>query len=192
MSLECVSRRALAAALLCSGAAGCDARAQGAPDPLAGQSPVPVAVPVGWSPLPEVAAAGKTAAADAAGDRAIEVRSWGEPSLGCFVTVVEVTGTRDEHLAKMAESLRVTLDAALDLDGWTFTDGPVAGKSAEVSATIAGNGLRGALRGKLVAEASRVPHAAVAACFYNDRDPARCQPACTALLASLETPRVVP
>jgi hypothetical protein len=184
----------LALAVACA-LVGCDARAQSggsaappAPTP-ATASPVPVTVPPGWVPLPAVGDAGLAAAADAARTRPIAVRTFGEPSLGCFVTIVEITGTRDEHAARVAETFRATLATTGQVDGWTYTDGP----TAELSATVVRGGMRGAVRGRLATDAtSGVPHGAFAACFYNERDPARCQAACTGLLASLESPRVSP
>lgn len=183
-----------AAAIACAGL-GCDARAQGAdvappPPPQAPQqSPVPVTVPTGWAPLPRVADAGLAAAAKAARTKATVVRSWGEASLGCFATVVEVTGARDEPALRVADTFHTTLTAAtVQVDGWTFTDGP----TAELTATIARGAQRGAVRGRVVMDATGVPHGAFAACFYNEREPARCQAACTVLLASLESPKVSP
>jgi hypothetical protein len=177
----------LAAALTCA-LVGCDARAQsgvpGSATPL-----VPVTIPPGWIPLPAMSDAGTAAAADAARTRPIAVRTFGEPSLGCFVTIVEITGTREEHAARVAETFRATLATTSQIDGWTFTDGP----TAELSATVVRGAMRGAVRGRLATDAtSGVPHGAFAACFYNERDPARCQTACTGLLASLESPRVSP
>jgi hypothetical protein len=177
---------------------GCDARAQTAeppppptttPTPTQPQrSPVPVTVPAGWVTLPAVAQAGQIAAKVAARDRPLVVRSWGQPSLGCFATIVEITSTRAEHAARLAESFRATLASDGPVDGWTVTDGP----TAEASATLTRGALTGAVRGRLATDAAGVPHAVFAACFYNEREPARCQAACTGLLASLERPKVSP
>jgi hypothetical protein len=180
------------AAALTLALVGCDARAQsGHPGGAAPRvaSPVPVTIPPGWVPLSTVSDAGATAAADAARARPIAVRSFGEPSLGCFVTVVEITAGRDEHMARIAESFRATLAATGEVAGWTYTEG----RLAELSATVTRGTMHGAVRGRLATDAtSGVPHGAFAACFYNERDPARCQTACTGLLASLESPRVSP
>ncbi|HUQ05048.1 MAG TPA: hypothetical protein VM261_21245 [Kofleriaceae bacterium] len=186
---------ALAAAVL---VVGCDARAQGSGSgsgsasapaaPPAAQSPRPVVIPAGWVPLPEVADAGLAAAKDAARGRVTVVRSWGEPSLGCFATVVEIAGTRAEHAARIAESFRATLATDAQIEGWTFTDGP----AAETTATLTRGAMKGSVRGRFAIDAAGVPSAAFAACFYNERDPARCQAACTGLLASLESPKVQP
>lgn len=178
----------LAAAALACVAAACDARAQGGAGSAAASAPaanlpVPVVIPSDWRPLEAPAEAARAAAG-----RALTVRSWGETGLGCFVTVVEVTGARAEPLAKVAAELQTTLAGLLSVEGWTFVDGAVG----EVTATISQPPLRGALRGRLQASAAGVPHAAVAACFYNEREPVRCQTACTALLAGLEAPRVTP
>jgi hypothetical protein len=191
-------RRAAAALTLALALVGCDARAQSggtgsatppSPAPLPTASPVPVDIPPGWVPLPAVGDAGLAAAADAARARPIAVRTFGEPSLGCFVTIVEITGTREEHTARVAETFRATLAATAQVDGWTFTDGP----TAELSATVTRGTMRGAVRGRLATDAtSGVPHGVFAACFYNEREPARCNTACTGLLASLESPRVSP
>jgi hypothetical protein len=204
-----MSRWALAA-IAC--AAACDARAQGGAGPAAapapGQAanlpvPVPLMIPTGWKALEAPTEAGRAALGATMAERAT-VRSWGEPGLGCFVTVVEVTSPRAEPLVKVAAELQQALGALLDVEGWAFVDGAIG----EVTGTIARSAahgrdparvrspdhplLRGALRGRLRADAAGVPHAAVAACFYNEREPERCQRACTALLAGLEAPRVTP
>jgi hypothetical protein len=174
------------AAAVAGAVLGCEARAQDA-GPGPDQTSVQVAIPAGWTPLPTVVEAGLAAAAEARG-RPLGVRAWGEPSLGCFATIVRVTGTRAEHVARVAEQFRATLALDTQIEGWTFTDGP----AAEASATIARGVLRGALRGRFATDAAGLPHGAFAACFYNERDPARCQAACTGLLASLEPPKVSP
>jgi hypothetical protein len=178
---------AATAALACA-VLGCEARAQDAEvlPATPAQSPVPVAVPTGWAPLPEVAEAGRAAATKAARTQATVVRAWGEASLGCFATVVDVTGARDEPAAKVAETFRTALAADTQVDSWTFTEGPVA----EMTASVVRGTQRGSVRGRIVIDPTGVPHGAFAACFYNEREPARCQTACTALLASLESPKV--
>lgn len=180
------------AALALACAAACDARAQGAGSAAASAPaanlPVPVVIPSDWKPLGAPAEAGRAAAGAGAAGRDATVRSWGETGLGCFVTVVEVGATRAEPLAKVAAELQLTLGTLLDVEGWAFVDGPIG----EVTAELAQPPLRGALRGRLRANAAGVPHAAVAACFYNEREPVRCQTACTELLAGLEAPRVTP
>jgi hypothetical protein len=167
---------------------GCDARAQSAAPPPPAQSPRPLAIPAGWVPLQHVADAGMVAAKNAARGRVTVVRAWGEPSLGCFATLVEIAGTRSEHAARIAETFRATLAVDTQVDGWTFTDGP----AAEATATLRRGAMKGAVRGRFAIDAAGVPSAAFAACFHNERDPARCQAACTGLLASLESPKVQP
>ncbi|MCL4226772.1 MAG: hypothetical protein KJZ91_20100 [Myxococcales bacterium] len=196
--------RGLLALALLAATVACDApaRAQGGapvaaadpPTPAPGDAPVadpappPLTLPAGWSPLPEVAEASHAAATRGAGDRPVRVRAWGDPGVGCFVAVVDLTGTRDEPLAAIGAELRATLGGMVDVEGWTYVEGPVA----EVSATFARPPQRGALRGRIVAAPAGVPRATIAACFYNEREPARCRLACDAALASLEAPRISP
>ncbi len=195
-------RRALLA-LGCAVGFGCDApaRAQGSGSAALAPAPAPVAAPGGaddatapvtlpkaWLPLAAVAEAGLVAADHGNAAHPTVVRTWGDAGLGCFVTVVDITGTRAEQVAELAAELETTLRAAVDVEGWAFTDGAVA----EVTATIVRGTMRGALRARLIAEPTGVPHAAVASCFYNDREPVRCQAACTTVLSSLEAPKVTP
>ncbi len=66
---------------------------------------------------------------------------------------------------------------------------------AQVASTVnkvARMTIRERSRGRIVIDPTGVPHGTFAACFYNEREPARCQTACTALLASLESPKVSP
>jgi hypothetical protein len=167
--------------------AGCDARAQAA-DPVPLPVAVPVLLPADWRPIAVASDAGQAAALIGNKDRRVTVRTWGETGLGCFVTVVEVDGVRVEPIARVASELQITLGTMLSVEQWQFVDGP----TAEVSADVARGAMRGRLRGKLIADPTGVPHAAVAACFYNEREPPRCQAACTELLATLEAPRVTP
>jgi hypothetical protein len=204
----------LVCAVACAAAVGCDApaRAQGsgsaasavatpdAPDvatPDAATPDVttpdltttaPFALPPGWRPQPPLAEAGMTAASRGAGGRAIAVEAWGDPGLGCFVTLVAVTGTRGEKVATIAAELETTLAAGFQVADWSVIDGQVA----ELSGRIVGTDRRGAVRGHVVVSPAGVPRAVVAACFYNEREPVRCDAACTALLTSLEAPRVTP
>lgn len=190
-------RRAAAALAFACAVAGCDARAadggSGAVsanpgDDVAAPAPtrVGVAVPAGWAQLPEVAGAGLAGVDEAARARTV-VRAWGEPSLGCFATVVEIAGSRNEHMARVAETFRATLAGQAQVDGWTFDEA-----SGEMTATITRGVLHGSVRGRLVTDVTGAPHGAFLACFYNEREPARCQAACTSMLASLEPPKVSP
>ncbi len=152
-------------------------------------APTYVAIPDGWRSLPEVAAAGAAAAGVIAGGRAItHLETWGDPGLGCFVTIVEVASTRAVEVAEIADQLRAALTTTLAIDDWAATAGP----NVEVSGTVARGRMRGRVRGRLIAAASGTVHATVAACFYNDREPARCQDACGRLLATLDAPKVTP
>lgn len=187
-------KRAVLGALVLGALAACEARAQGQDHPAppgpppAPEPPPPVAIPAGWGPIAAAGEAGLAAARAANAERRVDVRTWGETGLGCFVTVVEAHGVRVEPLAKIAAALETTLGGLLTVEGWTFVDGP----TAEVTARVTRGAMRGAVRGRLAADPTGLPHAAVAACFYNEREPVRCQAACTELLASLEAPRVTP
>jgi len=151
--------------------------------------PTYVTIPAGWQVLPEVGATGVAAARATVRSRATtRAQTWGDPGLGCFVTIVDVTGARPTQLAEVAEELRGVLAATLAVEDWSTGGGP----SIEVGGAISKGSMRGRVRARLVAEPSGVPHAAVAACFYNQREPARCQDACTRVLATLEAPKVMP
>jgi len=189
--------RATATIALACAALGCEARAAdggvGVSANPGGDLAAPpavrvgVAIPLEWEPLPEVAAAGLAAVGEAARGRTV-VRAWGTPSLGCYATVVELVAARGEHAPRVAETFRATLALGAQVDDWTYTDGA----PAEARASIVRGAMRGAVRGRIATGTDGVPHGAFAACFYNERDPARCQAACAGLLASLEAPKVSP
>ena len=183
-----------ALALACAGA-GCEARAADGGSAGVSANPgddvtappptrVGVTVPPGWAALPEVAGAGLAGVDEAMRARTV-VRAWGEPSLGCFATVVEIAGSRNEHMARVAETFRATMASGAQVDGWTFADA-----TGEVTATITRGVLHGSVRGRMATDVTGAPHGAFLACFYNEREPARCQAACADMLASLEPPKV--
>lgn len=139
-------------------------------------------VPADWKELPEVAAAAVAAARGILEDVVTHGHAWGEPSRGCYLAVVELHGKRRDSIASLKKELEATVGAGVEITGWTSS--PDAEDSSEVEARFTGT-LSGQLRAHLVLDRQRIPHALAAACFYNDRQPAACENACTPLLAML-------
>jgi hypothetical protein len=180
-----VDRRAVilaaAAAAACQGAS-----ADSPPAPQPAWSPEPrhgIDVPADWKELPEVAATAVTAARGVLDDATVHAHAWGEPSRGCYLAVVELHGKRRDSIATLKKELQASVGEGVELTDWTTS--PDAEDSSQVEARFTGKGLTGQLRVQLILDRQRIPHALAAACFYNDREPATCENACTPLLAML-------
>jgi hypothetical protein len=132
----------------------------------AAPAPVPLAtVPAGWVPLPAMALAARAAIAGSSTD------AWGEPAKGCYAATL-VFGERGTVAALLAEvkqavSLRDVVEpsAAGGVLSFGFDKAPYKGR------------VRATLDGKTVT---------ALACFWNDREPAACETACTAMLGSMQ------
>jgi hypothetical protein len=142
------------------------------------------AVPADWIPLPEVAAAARTASV-VRGTRSV-VAAWGDPGDGCFLTAVEVYGHHRDRVRTAIDRLGTHLDAPAAVHAWQVPatdDIP-----AEVNARLTVGVTTGAVRAIFAMDARALPRAALAACFHNDREPAACEALCTRLLPLLQAP----
>jgi hypothetical protein len=101
--------------------------------------------------------------------------AFGDPALGCFALVqgVSVPAT-DFELQRATDRIIGDLGAA----GFTVRAGAT---SSDVP--FAGGGFEGRMRVTTAAGAGRVALRSVA-CFYNQREPARCRTACQTMLDS--------
>jgi hypothetical protein len=181
-----VDRRAviLAAAV----AAGCKGASADAPpaDKAPAWSPEPrhgIDVPADWKELPEVAATAVTAARNVREDLLVHGHAWGEPSRGCYLAVVELHGKRRDTIPTLKKELEAAVGEGVEITAWTSS--PDAEDSSQIEARFTGKGFTGQLRAQLILDRQRIGHALAAACFYNDREPAACENACTPLLAML-------
>ena len=143
--------------------------------PAAGPSLPALTLPAGWTPLSALADAARAATIDEAGARPITVEAWGDTVRGCFATAIAI-GLRSADAPALATELRTALATSIAIDDWREGNGVV-------SARLAKPGWHGTLRGLVSARTEL--RATVFACFYNDRAPARCEAACTSLLAEL-------
>jgi len=179
-----VDRRVLIAALAAAGCKGAAAdRAAGdagvwSPEPRHG-----IDVPAGWKELPEVAAAAVTAARSALEGVDVHGHAWGEPSRGCYLAIVELHGRRRDTIANLEKELAASLGEGTEITGWTTS--PDAEDASEIDGRFRTATMTGQVHAYLVLDRRRIPHALAAACFYNDREPAVCENACTPLLAML-------
>jgi hypothetical protein len=149
-------------------------------------------VPADWRELPEVGVAATAAARELLGaDAKVHAHAWGEPSRGCYLTIVEAFGARKDRIVDVATELQSSLGSALEVSDWTAS--PDSEDVSEIQARFRGvapaaHGVSGLFHIHLALDADKFPHAVAAACFYNDRQPALCENACVPLLAMLVAP----
>lgn len=129
--------------------------------------PVGAAVtpPAGWMPLPQLASAAK---AQIDGARA---EAWGEPAMGCYAATLTfaqrgaVAAMIDEAKKSVTVHDVVAPTTVAGVLAFAFDKAPYQGR------------VRATLDGKTVS---------ALACFWNEREPAACEAACTALIGSLK------
>lgn len=135
--------------------------------------------PAGWQPLPALAAAAR----QAAGVSVAGSEAWADTTRGCYAEWLAMRGP-GASAAKLADQLLKSVTAEPALAGITIRDlvKPAAG---------ADNGLlafafeRGAYRGRLRAQLGSDGKIVAFACFWNQREPATCEQACTHLIGSM-------
>lgn len=174
---------AAAVAAGCQGASAESTAGGGEPPAWSPEPRHGIDVPADWKELPDVAAASVTAARNLLDGVAAHGHAWGEPSRGCYLAVVELHGRRRDSIATLKKELQAAVGEGVELTSWTTS--PDAEDSSEIEARFTGKDLTGQLRIQLILDRQRIPHAVAAACFYNDREPATCENACTPLLAML-------
>jgi hypothetical protein len=181
-----VVRRAGAALAVIAGfaaGAGCG-QAGAAPEQVSG-----IAAPAGWEALPQVAAAAKAAlGARATVDGA---EAWGEPAMGCYAVWLALRA--DGSAEAVGKQVMAGFTALAAGGSESSGSGSGAGEPLVVRDVAAPEGDEGVLalafergehRGRLRARLGGGKLAALA-CFANQREPAACEPACTALLGAI-------
>jgi hypothetical protein len=135
----------------------------GVTPPFAPPTGSAVTPPAGWMPLPQLASAAKAQIDGASAD------AWGEPAMGCYAATLAFAqrGTTKALLADVQKAVTIhdvvaptTRAGVLAL---SFDKAPYKGR------------VRATLDGKTVN---------ALACFWNEREPAACEAACTALIGS--------
>ena len=122
-------------------------------------------VPAGWVSLPAVALAARGAIQGSTAD------AWGEPAMGCYSATLAfpergpVGALLDDVKKSVAVSDAVIPSAAGGVLSFAFDKAPYKGR------------VRANLDGKTVT---------ALACFWNDREPAACEAACTAMIGSMK------
>ncbi len=136
-----------------------------------------VTIPAGWRPLAELAGAIPTARGAPV---VVEARKgWGDPAHGCFALMQRVSApAKGFHLGRTQAALLQAMQAT------GFTAGPNA-----VELPFVGRGVQGRMRSSTLPEAQDRIAVVSLACFYNGREPDRCQPMCDAMLDSVGTGR---
>lgn len=158
---------------LLAGVAGCRASEAG---PSSG-----LTAPTGWRPLPSLAVAAGSAAAQA-GLNLDGAEAWGEPARGCYGAWLGLHGPKTEP--------RVAADAVLatlptELPGVAVADvvKPAAGAETGLLALAF---TRGTYRGRVRAQLASSGLTSIVACFWNPREPVACEAGCAQLLGSLK------
>lgn len=137
----------------------------GVTPPFAPPTGSPVTPPAGWMPLPQLASAAQAQIDGAKAD------AWGEPAMGCYAATLTMPqkGTPAALLADVQKAVTVrdvvapkTRAGVLSL---AFDQAPYTGR------------LRATLDGTTIT---------ALACFWNQREPAACEAACTALIGSMK------
>jgi hypothetical protein len=127
--------------------------------------PVGAAVtpPAGWMPLPQLASAAKAQIDGARAD------AWGEPAMGCYAATLtfaqrgKVAAMIDDAKQSVTVHDVVAPATPTGVLALSFDKSPYRGR------------VRATLDGKTVS---------ALACFWNEREPAACEAACTALIGS--------
>jgi hypothetical protein len=167
-----------------------------------------------WRELPGMAERVREAMR-AAGGQGAAVRVWGDPSLGCFVAVMQVDGggallhrAIGQALAGPDAAAGDTAAGRFSIDGWQSTErggvltsrftmaaGAVRGQARVVSSTRSGaasgtpsgasSGTPSGASSGTPSSAPAVPVTRAAACFYTSREPTLSARLCDRLLPSI-------
>lgn len=138
--------------------------------------------PAGWQAMPSLASAAASAA-KRDGITVDRVEAWGEPARGCYAAWLSVRGSGGAPDA-IARQIVEGLSAEPALAGIVVRDvtEPAAGAPSGVLALAFE---RGSYRGKLHVSVAKDGPLAALACFWNEREPAACEQACTGLLGGM-------
>jgi hypothetical protein len=163
------------ASVACS-AAGAEPAAPSAPAPA-----LPANHPADWRPLPPIAAA-VGAAAKADGVTIDAADAWGEPARGCYGVWLALHGGAAAAPAladQVLDSLRGDRTAEVTIDDLVAPTTPAG--------VLAFQFRRATYRGRVRAQLDAGRIAAIA-CFGNEREPARCDADCAAVLGGVTRP----
>lgn len=138
--------------------------------------------PAGWRPLPELA----TAAGEAAKEAQITVdgvEAWGEPARGCYAAwfALKATPGTPGHIAE-----RLTTSMTADVPSLTVADVVQPDPKAVESGVLALGFTRVPYRGRVRASIVKTGAITLLACYWNDREPAACEAACTGLIGAIK------
>jgi len=137
--------------------------------------------PAGWKPLPELA----TAAGEAAKQANILVdgsEAWGEPARGCYAAWFALKATPAAP-AKIAEQLVASMTA--DVPGLATSE--VVQPDAKAEAGVMSLAFAKApYTGRVRTQIAKTGALTLLVCYWNEREPAACETACTGLLGALK------
>jgi len=169
----------MAIGLVACSAAGAEPAAPSPPAAPPPADPLPAAHPADWRPLPAIARElGRAAAAD--GVTVDLTDAWGEPARGCYGVWLALHGGTAAAPAladQVLASLRSLPGAATPRE--LIVDNVVAPSAA--AGVLAFGFTRAPYRGRVRAQLGSGRIAAVA-CFGNQREPARCDAECAAVI----------
>jgi hypothetical protein len=166
------------AAAAAAALAGCG-RAGAAPDQASG-----LKAPAGWTAMPTVASAARTALG--AGAEVEGAEAWGEPAMGCYAVWLSFRAEGGAEAIGQQVIAGFTAAAMGSGSGSQATKMMVkdvaapAGEAGVLALAFERGDHRGRLRARL--GGGRV---AALACFENQREPLACEAACTTLLGAM-------
>jgi hypothetical protein len=134
--------------------------------------------------MPELVSAA-TGASKQASIHVDGIEAWGEPARGCYATWLSVTGERGTPDA-LADLMLANLSATPALAGITVTDVVKPTVKTADSGVLSLAFTRAAYHGRVRAQIAKTGAYAVLACFWNEREPAACEAACSQLLESMK------
>jgi len=170
--------KAVVLAMLCTTSCRCGSEekkpAQGSAALASG-----LAAPIGWQPLPPLAAAAR----QAAGVTVLGSEAWADTTRGCYASWLAMRGAGAAP-DRLAEQLLKSITGEPTLAGVTVRD--VVKPSAGADNGVLAFGFeRGVYRGKVRAMLARDGKVVALACFWNQREPAACEQACTHMIGSM-------
>ncbi len=138
--------------------------------------------PAGWQAQPALAAAA-TEAAKSDGVTVEASEAWADPARGCYAAWIAWTGAAGAP-EKLADALVLAVSSEKSLEGIAVRDvaKPTPGANAGV-VSLAFE--RAPYRGTVRAQLTRDGHVAALACYWNQREPAACEAACSKLVGSM-------
>ncbi len=144
-------------------------------------------LPPTFVPLPVVAGkASEAALPKLRKNMAITSHAWGDPADGCYLLTGELAARKIDTIALHEQLRDAAAGAGLDISAWR--EPRTNGGTSHSSFAFVAPTMQGTVHTIATAPEPSLVVAAMAACFYNDREPERCKQQCKHLLAQFRGP----